>query len=72
MFVQYRRSAQFEEVVEVHTRVGAVRGATFQMDYLLTIDGAICAVAATVHGVVDPDGRATRAPTWLRQLLAST
>lgn len=70
MFSQYRRSARFEDEVVVRTRVSSVRGATFQMDYLLTVDDEICAVAATVHGVVDPDGRATRAPRWLRELLA--
>jgi hypothetical protein len=31
----------------------------------------LCAVGCTVHGVVDGDGRATRAPTWLRELLTS-
>ena len=71
MFVQYRRSARFEEQVAVHTRVGAVKGATFQMDYLLMIGEEVCAVAATVHGVVDRDGRAQRAPVWLRELLSS-
>lgn len=69
LFAQYRRSARFEDVVTVHTRVGAVHGATFQMDYLLTIDDDVCAIAATVHGVVDPTGRAVRAPGWLRTLL---
>jgi acyl-CoA thioester hydrolase len=70
LFVQYRRSARFDEVVTVHTRVASVRGATFQMDYLLTIDDDICASAASVHGVVDPSGRATRAPAWLKDLLS--
>ena len=71
LFAQYRRSARFEEVVTVHTRVGSVRGATFQMDYLLTIGDDVCALAATVHGVVDPTGRAVRAPAWLRDLLSN-
>lgn len=70
LFVQYRRSARFEEQVVVHTRVGSVKGATFQMDYLLQIGDEVCAVAATVHGVVDPSGRAVRAPAWLRELLS--
>lgn len=69
--VQYRRSARFDEVVEVHTRVSSFRGASFQMDYLLTVDGDVCALAATVHGVVDPNGRATRAPTWMKELLST-
>lgn len=72
LFVQYRRSAAFDDEVTVHTRVSSVKGATFQMDYLLMIDEEICAVAATVHGVVDGNGRATRAPGWLRELLSAT
>jgi len=67
--VQYRRSARFDELVQVHTRVSSFKGATFQIDYLLTVDDDVCALAATVHGVVDTDGRATRAPGWLKELL---
>ena len=67
--VQYRRSARFDEMVQVHTRVSSFKGATFQIDYLLTVDDDVCALAATVHGVVGPDGRATRAPAWLKELM---
>jgi acyl-CoA thioester hydrolase len=69
IMLQYRRSARFEDVVRVHTRVRSMRGASFQMDYLLMIDDHICALGATVHGVVDRGGRATRAPIWLKELL---
>jgi acyl-CoA thioester hydrolase len=72
LVVQYRRSARFDEVVDVHTRVSTFRGASFQIDYLLTVDDEFCALAATVHGVVDPAGRATRAPQWMKELLGST
>jgi acyl-CoA thioester hydrolase len=70
LFTNYRRSARFDELVTVHTRVSSFKAATFQMDYLLTVEGEICALGATVHGVVDPAGRATRAPSWMRELLA--
>jgi len=69
LVLQYRQSARFEDVIEVHTRVRSMRGASFQMDYLLLIEGSICASGATVHGVVDQQGRATRAPAWLKELL---
>ena len=72
LVVQYRRSARFDELVQVHTRVSSFRGASFQMDYLLTVDDEVCALAATVHGVVDPTGRATRAPQWMKDLLTAT
>lgn len=71
LFANYRRSARFDEVVTVHTRVSTVRAATFQMEYLLRVGVETCALAATMHGVVDPEGRATRAPDWLRSLLGS-
>ena len=70
LFTNYRRSARFDELVTVHTRVSSFKAATFQMDYLLTVEDEVCALAATVHGVVDPAGRATRAPAWMRDLLA--
>lgn len=70
LFTKYQRSARFDEIVTVRTRASSVKAATFQMDYLLTIGDETCALAATVHGVVDPQGRATRAPDWLRELLA--
>ena len=72
LFARYQRSARFDEIVSVRTRVSSMKAATFQMDYLLLIDAEICAVAATVHGVVDPQGRATRAPGWMRELLSGS
>jgi len=71
LFCTYRRSARFDDRVVVRTRVAAVKGTTFQMEYLLTIDNDICALASTVHGVVDPTGRATRMPESLRRIFES-
>jgi acyl-CoA thioester hydrolase len=68
LVVQYRRPARFDDLVAVHTRVEGFRGATLQVDYLLTVDDEVCALAATVHAVVDRDGRAVRAPRWLKEL----
>jgi acyl-CoA thioester hydrolase len=70
--VQYRRSARFDDLVDVHARVSVARGATLQIDYLLTIGDEVCALGCTVHGVVDHQGRATRAPGWLRELLGAS
>jgi acyl-CoA thioester hydrolase len=71
VFVQYRRSARFDDIVEVHTRVASLGAATLQLDYLLLVDGEVAAVACSVHGVVDDRGRPRRAPAWLGELLAS-
>ena len=69
VLTQYRRPARFEDQVQVATRISAARGATFQIDYLATIAGEISLVGATVHGVVDAEGRAARMPGWMRDLL---
>jgi hypothetical protein len=51
--------------VDVHLVVGARTRTTFQIAYLLTVDGEPRATAVTVHGAVGPDGRAARLPEWL-------
>lgn len=63
--VQYRRPLQFDDAVDVSLRVGAVRGATFQIAYLLTVGGEVRSTAVTVHGCVDGKGRPTRLPAWV-------
>jgi acyl-CoA thioester hydrolase len=63
--VQYRRPLEFDEVVDVHLRAGALSRATFQLAYLLTVDGDARATAVTVHGCVDGSGNAARLPAWI-------
>lgn len=67
-FVQYRKPLTFDEQVSVHLRLGAATRASFQMAYLLTVDGEVRSTAVTVHGCVNADGRAVRMPTWLAAL----
>jgi acyl-CoA thioester hydrolase len=64
-FVQYRRALRFDEVVDVHLVVGNLTGTTFQIGYLLAVDGKACATAVTVHGAVDAGGKAGRLPEWI-------
>jgi acyl-CoA thioester hydrolase len=64
-FVQYRLALRFDEVIDVHLRIGAVTGTTFQVAYLLTVDGSVRATAVTVHGAMGPTGRPTRLPAWV-------
>ena len=64
--VQYRQPLRFDDVVDVHVAMGPVTRATFQMVYLLTVEGAIHSTGVTVHGAVTPEGRPTRLPSWLR------
>jgi acyl-CoA thioester hydrolase len=65
VWVQYRHPLRFDDAVDVSLRVGAVRGATFQIAYLLTVGGQARATAVTVHGCVDGRGRPTRLPAWV-------
>lgn len=67
-FVQYRRPLQFDDLVDVHLRLGAATRATFQMAYLLTVAGEVRATAVTVHGCVSAAGRPVRMPAWLLAL----
>jgi acyl-CoA thioester hydrolase len=67
-FVQYRRPLQFDDMVDVHLRLGAATRATFQMAYLLTVSGDVRATAVTVHGCVNAAGRPVRMPRWLLAL----
>jgi acyl-CoA thioester hydrolase len=66
--VRYRQALHFDEVVDVRLRAGAVKGATFQIAYLLTVGGEARATAVTVHGAVDTSGRAARLPAWVREI----
>jgi acyl-CoA thioester hydrolase len=64
--VHYRRPLHFDDEVAVCLRIGAVRGASFQIAYLLTVEGEARATAVTVHGCVDSEGRPVRLPDWVR------
>jgi acyl-CoA thioester hydrolase len=68
-FVRYRRALRFDDVVDVHVAVGSLTRTTFQLGYLLTVDGDIRATAVTVHGAVDSQGRGKRMPGWLASLI---
>ena len=65
---RYRKPLEFDDVVDVHVALTDVERASFQMAYLLTVDGDVRATGVTAHGCVTPEGRPTRLPAWLRQL----
>jgi acyl-CoA thioester hydrolase len=67
-FVRYVRPLRFDDVATVHVVLGTAARASFQMGYLLTVDGETRATAVTVHGCVDPNGRPVRMPSWLRTI----
>src|SRR5262245_29931391 len=68
VFVQYRLPLRFDEHVDVHVCLARVERASFQMSYLLSVDGEVRATGVTAHGCITSDGRPTRLPAWLREL----
>jgi acyl-CoA thioester hydrolase len=67
-YVRYWSPLRFDDVTSVHLMLAAATRTTFQMAYLLTVDGAIAATAVTAHGMVNASGRPVRLPAWLVQL----
>jgi acyl-CoA thioester hydrolase len=65
--VEYRQALHFDDEVDVSLRIGAVRGATFQIAYLLAVGGEARATAVTVHGCVDGLSRPARLPAWVAE-----
>ena len=69
LYVRHRRPLRFEEEVAVHLVVDDLTRTTFQVGYLLEVDGQARAIAVTVHGAVDADGRPSRIPAWMAGLV---
>jgi acyl-CoA thioester hydrolase len=67
-FVQYRVPLRFDDEIDVHLRLASATRTSFQMSYLVTVDGEVRATAVTVHGCVTTAGRPTRLPQWLGEL----
>jgi acyl-CoA thioester hydrolase len=71
VFVQYRAPLRFDDEVTVHVALAQASRATFQIGYLMTVDGEPRATGVSVHGALDHSGRAARLPGWLAPLAAS-
>ncbi|MGE0512321.1 MAG: acyl-CoA thioesterase, partial [Acidimicrobiia bacterium] len=66
--VRYVRPVHFDDVLSVHLAPVAATRTTFEIDYLLTIDGVVRSHAVTAHACVNARGRPTRLPPWLVEL----
>ncbi|MGH9269711.1 MAG: acyl-CoA thioesterase [Ilumatobacteraceae bacterium] len=71
-WLRFRLPLRFDDECDVHLRLAAATRTTFEMAYLLTVDGHPAATGATVHGMVTADARPTRLPAWLVDLAAET
>ena len=69
-FVQYRAPLRFDDALDVHLVLARSTRTTFQIAYLLSVDGQARATAVTVHGAIDARGRPVRLPAWLVALAA--
>jgi acyl-CoA thioester hydrolase len=65
--VRYRLPAHFDDRLQIHARIGEVRGARFRFDYSVSRNGEVIADGWTSHAVVDAG---TLRPTRIPQALA--
>jgi acyl-CoA thioester hydrolase len=69
--VRYRKPAHFDDRLQIHTRVGQLRGARFRFDYEITRDDDVIADGWTAHACVDAVTlRPTRIPDALAEAIA--
>lgn len=67
--VDYRKSARFDDWLDVTTWMEWVRGVSLRMAYEIRRGGELVATAATEHAMVDLQGRPSRIPADRRALL---
>jgi acyl-CoA thioester hydrolase len=69
--LEYHRSVDFHDVLQIGTRCTGVRGARFRYEYRVELDGELVAEAYTTHATVDRASyRPTRVPAWLVEAIA--
>jgi acyl-CoA thioester hydrolase len=63
--IDYLRTAEFDDVLEIGVRCAEIRGARFRYVYAVELDGVRVANAETLHATVDRETyRPTRVPQW--------
>lgn len=65
----YKRSAAFDDEIEIRTWLDWVRGASLAMAYELTRAGEVVGTGSTEHALVDHEGRLCRIPVEHRNRL---
>lgn len=66
--VKYRQPLKFDEVMNVHLVLAATTGATFTINYLITVGEHVVSTASTQHAYVNSQGRPQRLPAWIKEL----
>ena len=69
---EYRLGARYDDDVEIRTRASLKSAVRMRFDYdvVRQSDGARLATGHTVHAAIDRQGRATRLPSRVKELLA--
>ena len=69
---EYRQGARYDDEVEIRTRAHKLSPVRIQFDYeaVRRPDGAVLATGHTVHATIDRQGRPTRMPDRVKDLLA--
>jgi acyl-CoA thioester hydrolase len=68
--VRYRQPAHFDDRLQIHARIGELRGARFRFDYEITRNGEVIADGWTAHACVDAKTlRPTRIPAALAEAI---
>ena len=65
----YKRPARYEDLLEVHTEIGEVRGASLRFVYVVKRGSDVLADGNTRHAVIGGDGRPRAIPDPIRNLL---
>ena len=63
----YKRSARFDDRLEVETWVEKIRGASLRMGYEIRRDGEVLVTGTTDHAAIDAEGRPRRIPKDSRE-----
>ena len=66
--VKYRQPLKFDEVMNVHLVLAATTGATFTINYLITVGEHVVSTASTQHAYVNSQGRPQRLPALIKEL----
>ena len=70
--IDFKRPISLDDEVQVWLRVGEMRGASFDFEYLVEADGSTAAVAVTTLACVDTtSGRPVRIAEDVRAILAT-
>ena len=70
LYLAYHRPLHFGETVDVGITVGELTRTSFQVGYLLDVNGETRATATSVHAAIDHEGRPVRLPSWMRAVAA--